>query len=92
MQGTIVEGNPVNLAHVHTQIVPENHADARVASIPKDHIDVGAILAFEDHIDEVTLILENHVDDETVHVCTGMLTGVQIPQRNVVPTTHLWTP
>ena len=40
----------------------------------------------------VTLILEDHADDETIHVRTGMLTGVQIPQKSNVPTTQLWTP
>lgn len=84
MWGTVMEGNPVNPTHVH--------ADARVAPIPKDHIDAGAVLALEDHVNKVTLILENHVDDKTIHVCMGMLTEVQIPQRSDVPTTHLWMP
>ena len=92
MWGTVMEGNPVNLAHVHTKIVPENHADARVAPILEDHVDVEAVLVLENHVDEITLIPENHVDDGIVHVRTGMLTGVQIPQNSDVPTTQLWTP
>ena len=87
MWGTVMEGNLVNPAYVHADIVSENHADAGVAPIPEDHVDAGTVLVLENQVDEVTLIPENHVEDEIVHVCTGMLTGVPIPKRSDVPTT-----
>ena len=92
MWGIVMEGNPVNLAHTNVETVPKNLADIGVDLILEDHADVGTVLVLKNRVDKVTLIPKNHVGDEIVHVRTGMLTGVQIPQRSNVPTTQLWTP
>ena len=92
--GIGVKGDPVNLDHVHTEIVPihKNHDDAEVTLILEDHADAGTVLVLENRVDKVNLIPKNHVNDGTVHVHTSMPTEVQIPQRSDVPTTQLWTP
>ena len=92
MWGTVMEGNPINLAHVNAETIPENHANAGIAPIPEDHVNTGTILILESHVDKVTLIPKNHVNNETIHIRIGMLTGVQTPQRSDVRTTQLWAP
>ena len=79
--GINMEADPVNLAHIHAEIVPihENHVDARTILIWANHVDA-----------KVTHIPENLVDNRIIHVHASMLTGVQIPQRSDVPTTQLW--
>ena len=84
-----MEGNPVNLAHSNAETIPKNLANTGVAFILEDHTDAGTILVLENCVNKVTLILENHTSDGAVHVRTGMLIGVQIPQRSNVPTTQL---
>ena len=69
-----------------------NPTDVGVAPILEDHVNTGTVLVLENHADKVTFIPKNHVDDETVHVRTGILTEVQIPQKSNVLTTQLWTP
>ena len=92
MWGTVTEGNLVNLAHANAKIVPKSLADAGVVFILEDHANAGTDLVLKNCVDKVTLILGNHTSDGTVHVCTGMLTRVQIPQKRNVHTTQLWTP
>ena len=92
MWGTVIEGNLVILAHANAKTVPKSPAEAGVVFILEDHANAGTDLVLKNCIDKVTLILENHTSDETVHVCTGMLTGVQIAQKRNVHTTQLWTP
>ena len=87
-----MEGNPVNLACVNAEIIPKSPANERVVLILEDHVDVGTVLILENHVDKVALTPEDHADVETIHVCTNILTGVQIPQKSIVPTTQLWTP
>ena len=88
-----VGGNPTNPVHVHAEIVPvhKNHADTEATLIPENHVDTGTIHTPKNHINAGTvLILENRVDVMIVHVRTGMLTEVQIPQRSDGPITSLW--
>ena len=92
MWGTVMEGNPVNLACVNAEIIPKSPANARVVLILEDHVDVGTVLILENHVDKVALTPEDHADDETIHVRINILTGVQIPQKSIIPTTQLWTP
>ena len=92
MWGTVMEGNPVNPARVNAETIPKSPTDTGVILILEDHADAGTVLVIENRVDKVTLIPEDHADDETIHVRTGMLTGVQIPQKSNVPTTQLWTP
>ena len=92
MWGTVMEGNPVNPARVNAKTIPKSPADTGVILILEDHADAGTVLVIENRVDKVTLIPEDHADDETIHVRTGMLTGVQIPHKSNVPTTQLWTP
>ena len=92
MWATVMEGNPVNLACVNAEIIPKSPANERVVLILEDHVDVGTVLILENHVDKVALTPEDHADVETIHVCTNILTGVQIPQKSIVPTTQLWTP
>ena len=68
--GIGVKGDPVNMDHVHTEIVPihKNYDDAEVTLIPENHVDAGTVLIFE-----------NRVDVKIVHVRAGMLIGVRIP-------------
>ena len=87
MWGTVMEGNPVNLARVNAETIPKSLVDAGVVLILEDHADVGIVLVLENRVDKVTHIPEDHADNETVHIRTGMLTGVQIPQKSNVPTT-----
>ena len=91
MWGTVTEGNLVILAHANAKTVPKSPVDAGVIFILEDHTNAGTDLVLKNCVDKVTLILENHTSDGTVHVRTGMLTGVRIPQRSNVPTTQLWT-
>ena len=87
-----MEVNPVNLAYANVETIPKSLVDAGVALILKDHTNAGTVLALENRVDKVTFILENHADEGTVHIHTGMLTGVQIPRKSNVPTMQLWTP
>ena len=87
MWGTVMEGNLVNLAHANVETVAKSLADVGVVLILEDHADVGIVLVLENRVDKVTHIPEDHADNETVHIRTGMLTGVQIPQKSNVPTT-----
>ena len=45
MWGIGVKGDPVNMDHVHTEIVPihKNHDDAEVTLIPENHVNVGTV-------------------------------------------------
>ena len=77
--GIGVKGDPVNMDHVHTEIVPihKNYDDAKVTLIPENHVDAGTALIHANHADtEVILYPESHVVDETVCVRAGMLTEV----------------
>ena len=87
-----MEGNPVNPAYTNGGIILENHADAGLDPIPEDHIDAETVLALGNHVDEVTLIPKNHVNKETVHIRTGMLTEVRTLSRIKGLTTLLWMP
>ena len=75
-----MEGNPVNPAHVNDGTVLENHAVA------------GTVPVLGNHVDEVTLIPRNHVDEETIHIRTGMLTEVRTLSKSNGPTMLLWMP
>ena len=76
MWGTVMEGNPINLAYANAETVPENPTDVGVALILEDHANAGTVLVLENRVVKVTLILENHVYDGIVHVRSSMLTGV----------------
>ena len=76
MWGTVMEGNPVNLAHTNAETVPENPTDIGVALILEDHADAGTILVLENRVVKVTLIPENHVYYGIIHDRSSMLTGV----------------
>ena len=86
-----MEGNPVNSAHANDGTVPENRADAGLDPIPEDHVGTETAPALGNHVNQVTHILKNHVDKETVH-STGMLTEVQTLLRIKGLTTLLWMP
>ena len=92
MWGTVMEGNPVNLACVNAEIIPNSPANTRVVLILEDHVDARTVLILENHIDKVALTPEDHADNETIHIRINILTGVQIPQKSIIPTTQLWTP
>ena len=92
MWGTVMEGNPVNPSRVNAKTIPKSPTDARVILILEDHANAGTVLVIKNRVDKFTLIPEDHADDETIHVRTSMLTGVQSPQKSNVPTTQLWTP
>ena len=89
---TKMEGNPVNLVHANDGTVPENHADTGLDPIPEDHVDVETVPALRNHVNEVTLIPKNHINKETVHIRTGMLTEVRTLSRIKGLTTLLWMP
>ena len=76
MWGTVMEGNPVNLAYANAETFPENPTDVGVALILEDHADAGTVLVLENRVVKVTLIPENHVYDGIVHVRSSMLTRV----------------
>ena len=76
MWGTVMEGNPVNLAYANAETVPENPTDVGVAHILEDHANAGTVLVLENSVVKVTLIPENHVYDGIVHVRSSMLTRV----------------
>ena len=76
MWGTVMEGNPVNLAHANAETVPKNPANTRVALILEDHADAGTVLILKNRVYKVTLIPENHAGDKAVQVRMGMMTGV----------------
>ena len=76
MWGTVMEGNPVNLARVNAETIPKSLVDAGVVLILEDHADAGTILVLENRVVKVTLIPENHVYDGIIHVRSSMLIGV----------------
>ena len=77
MWGTVMVGNPTNPAYAKGRTVPKNHADIGLSTTPEDHIDAELVPTLGSHANEVILIPKNCVDEETVHICTGMLTEVR---------------
>ena len=87
-----MKGNPVNPIHTNDETIPKNQVDAGLDPIPEDHVDVETVPALGNHVDEATLILKNHVDKETIHICKGMLPEVWTLTRIKGITTLLWMP
>ena len=85
MWGTVMEGNLVNLASVNAETIPKSPANAGVVLILEDHADVETGLILENRVDKVTLIPEDHTDEEIVRVHTDMLTGARFPRRATSP-------
>ena len=71
-----MEGNLVNPAYANDGTILENHADAGLDPILEDYVDVETVPTIGNHVDEVTFIPKNHIDKETVHIRTSMLTEV----------------
>ena len=91
-RGAAMEGNPVNLALTNDGTVHENRADFGLDPIPEGHVGTETVTALGNCIDEVTLILENHIDKETVRIRTDMLTEDRTFLRIRGLTTLLWMP
>ena len=73
--------SPNKLALTKGGIIPRNHADRNLDPIPEGHIDRETVHARGGRADEVILIPRNRDDEDTAHVCTDMLAGVQTPPR-----------
>ena len=82
----------VNPTLANDETVPKNHADARLDPIPEGHVGIETVPALGNRIDEVTLILENHVNKETVRIRTDMLTEDRTLPRIRGLTMLLWMP
>ena len=60
---------------------PVNPTHVNDGIVPENHADTGTVP-----------VLRNHVDEETIHVRTGMLTEVRTLSKSNGPTMLLWMP